>query len=250
MPLRIIFALVILFFVSCKENKLQPTREATGNPAVDSAAIVNDPLNNVNVQTNAFKEIDSSGILMFPLPLTLATRGSSGFSSGSYSSNYGGSYWNIIFLNTHTNEYHILSDKKIFIKSYDLHYHNSDNENISIPNPHIFYSVIAEDYNKDKTLDFNDPGYLFTSDKEGNNFKQVSPSHCDLQNWEFIKASNKVIMTVIKDSDKNNKFDEKDELATFEMDIDKDTEAKEVFATDFKNKLKILFDKDWKQVKK
>ena len=40
------------------------------------------------------------------------------------------------------------------------------------------------------------------------------------------------------------------EIATFEIELDKGTEAKEVFGDDFKNKLKILFDKDWKRLKK
>ena len=61
---------------------------------------------------------------------------------------------------------------------------------------------------------------------------------------------NKILLTVRKDSDKNNKFDGKDEVTTFEVDIDKGTQPKEVFSTDFKDKLKILYDRDWKRLKK
>lgn len=57
-------------------------------------------------------------------------------------------------------------------------------------------------------------------------------------------------MTVGKDSDNNIEFDNSDEIATFEIELDKGTEAKEVFGDDFKNKLKILFDRDWKRLKK
>ncbi len=249
MPTRLIFLSAILFFASCNENKQQPPGKATGNAATDSAAIVNDPASNFNVQAKSFTEIDSSGILMFPLPLASTTRESGGFSSGSYNSDYISSYWNIIFLNTNTNESHLLTDKKIFIKSYNFKYNSDANENILLTTRFIFYNAVAEDYNKDKSLNNDDPEYLFVSDKEGNNFRQVSPAGYDLLNWQFIKASNKIIMTVRKDSDKNNKFDNKDEVSTFEINIDKDTTPKEVFTTDFKNKLKLLFDKDWKQVK-
>ena len=105
-------------------------------------------------------------------------------------------------------------------------------------------------FRSDKKLTDEDPKYLFTSDKEGNNFRQISPSNYDLQNWQFIKSVNKVLMTVKKDSDKNNKFDEKDEVTTFEVEIDKGTEPKEIFSSDFKNKLKILYDREWKRLKK
>jgi hypothetical protein len=57
-------------------------------------------------------------------------------------------------------------------------------------------------------------------------------------------------MTVGKDSDKNIKFDNSDEITTFEIELDKGLEPKEVFADDFKNQLKILFDRDCKRIKK
>jgi hypothetical protein len=69
-----------------------------------------------------------------------------------------------------------------------------------------------------------------------------------LQNWQFIKSANKVLMTVRKDSDRNKKFEHKDEVSTFEINLDVGTEPKEVFSTDFKNKLKILYGRDWKRL--
>lgn len=138
----------------------------------------------------------------------------------------------------------------MLIRNYDFKYSSNANLDIAQTNRHIFYSITSDDFNKDKKLTEEDPKYLFVSDKEGNDFRQISPSNYDLQNWQFIKSVNKVLLTVRKDSDKNNKFDDKDEVTTFEVDIDKRTEAKEVFSTDFKNKLKILYDRDWKRLKK
>ena len=244
--LRLTFIFLAVFaFGSCGQNNLDPqSPQNTGNPIVDSVAILDDPKNNLNIQTNSFKEIDSSGILLFPL-----TMGESENDRNlSYKEMPDNSFWNIIFLNSNTNEYHLLSDRKMLIRNYDFKYRNNENIDIEQTNRHIFYSVTSDDYNQDNKLTEQDPKYLFISDKAGNNFRQISPANYDLQNWQFIKSVNKILLTVKKDSDKNNKFDDNDEVATFEVEIDKGTEPKEVFSTDLKNKLKILYDRDWKRL--
>ncbi|MBS1578003.1 MAG: hypothetical protein JST29_00010 [Bacteroidetes bacterium] len=247
MQKQFLFLAIIFILISCGQEQQEQTTE--GNPTnavVDSVAIINDPKNNLNIQTNSFSEIDSSGILMFPLSMGETERDGGSFSYKEMPSN---SYWNIVFLNSKTNEYHLLSERKMLINNYDVKY-SSNTIDIPQTKNHIFYSITTDDYNKDKKLTQEDPNYLFVTDKNGNNFRQISPSNYHLQNWEFIKSVNKVIMTVKKDSDKNNKFDDNDEVTTFEIDIDKGTEAKEIFLLEFKNKLKILYDRDWKLIKK
>ena len=247
--LRLIISLLTAFIlISCGQNNQEPqTQRNVDNTMVDTVTVLSDPKNNLNIQTNSFSEIDSSGILMFPLSMSETERDGGSLSYKEMPSN---SYWNIIFLNSKTNEYHLLSDKKMLIRNYDIKYSSNDNMDIAQTSRHIFYSITSDDFNKDKKLTDEDPKYLFVSDKEGNNFRQISPSNYNLQNWQFIKSVNKVLLTVRKDSDKNNKFDDKDEVTTFEVDIDKGTQPKEVFSTDFKNKLKILYDRDWKRLKK
>jgi len=244
----IIFLSAVFTLISCGQNKQEvQTPQNPDNPVMDSVALVNDPKNNLNIQTNSFSEIDSSGILMFPLSMGESERDGGSLSYKEMPSN---SYWNIIFLNSKTNEYHLLSDRKMLIRNYDFKYSSNNNVDIAQTSRQIFYLITSDDLNKDKKLTDEDPKYLFVSDKEGKNFIQISPSNYDLQNWQFIKSVNKVLMTVKKDSDKNNKFDEKDEVTTFEIEMDKGTEPKEIFSSDFKNKLKILYDRDWKRLKK
>ena len=247
--LRLIISLLTAFIlISCGQNNQEPqTQRNVDNTMVDTVTVLSDPKNNLNIQTNSFSEIDSSGILMFPLSMSETERDGGSLSYKEMPSN---SYWNIIFLNSKTNEYHLLSDKKMLIGNYDIKYSSNDNMDIAQTSRHIFYSITSDDFNKDKKLTDEDPKYLFVSDKEGNNFRQISPSNYNLQNWQFIKSVNKIVLTVRKDSDKNNKFDDKDEVTTFEVDIDKGTQPKEVFSTDFKNNLKILYDRDWKRMKK
>ena len=56
-------------------------------------------------------------------------------------------------------------------------------------------------------------------------------------------------MTATKDSNKNDIFDNEDEISTFEIILDQSETPKEVFQSDLKNKLKKLYDRDWKKIK-
>lgn len=239
-------SLILVSLYSCS-GKQSTNPSQTEDVIKDSVEIVNDPKNNLNIQTNNFSEIDSSGILMFPLSMSEQER--DGLVS-SYKSMPANKYWNIIFLNSITNEFHLLSEQKMLIGNYDFKYNSGgSNININVKSKYIFYSIICDDYNNDKKLTDEDPVYLFVSDNQGKNFRQISPKNYDLQNWQFIESANKFYLTAKKDSDNNKKFETEDETATFAIDIDKETEAKEVFSEAFKNKLKVLFDRDWKRVK-
>ncbi len=225
----------IVFLFSCNKKKGQ------GNEPVANNTDTN-PIDNLNIQTSSFTQVDTSGVMMFPLSMG-ETKRDGGSSSYKEIPNY--LNWNIIFFNSNTDECHLLTDKKILIRSYDLEKNDEESSY-----PYIFYVATSFDYNKDKLLTEADPEYLFISDRAGNNFRQISPDEASLVNWEFIKSSNKVLMTVRKDSDKDKEFDYSDEIATFQMDIGKDITAKQVFANDFKNRLKALYDRDWKRLKK
>lgn len=243
------FLSAFLFLISCGQNKQEhPIQTSADSTKVDTVAILNDPKNNLNIQTNKFSEIDSSGILIFPLSVSVtSSREERNYSSYSGPPN---NYWNIIFLNSKTNKYKLLSEKKMLISNYDITYGSHSDKGNAAKCDYIFYTITSEDYNKDKILNDDDPQYLFISDRDGNNFRQISPSNYDLHNWSFIKSSNKIIMTVRKDSNKDNHFNDKDEVTTFEVEPNKDTEPREVFSTDLKSKLKILYDRDWKHLKK
>lgn len=144
----------------------------------------------------------------------------------------------------------MLSEKKLLIRSFNLQYTNGKDVAITPTNRHIFYVITSDDLNNDQDLTDKDPKYLFVSDKQGDNLRKVSPADYNLQNRQLVKSANKVFGTARKDSDKNNLFNEKDELITFEVDMDKGTAATEVFSTAFKNNLKLLYEKDWNESKK
>ncbi len=238
-------ALVVCF--SCTQRKQEAQIDT--NPIstiVDSLAVVNDPKINLNIQMNSFTEIDSSGVLLFPLSVS-ENEDRNGYSR-SYKDMPNNEYWNIAFLNTKTNEYHLLSENKMLISSYE--YNIEGYEKSKQLDQKIFYSIRTTDYNKDKLINEKDPVYLFVSDKRGYNFKQISPMNYHFQKWSYIDSSNKMILTLKKDTDNNNLFDEKDETVIFDVDANFEKDATEVFSTEFKNKLKLLFDRDWKRIKK
>ncbi|WP_333597306.1 hypothetical protein [Chryseobacterium flavum] len=233
------FLLTCLF--SCRKD---PESSESISDAATAAA--SSPIENLNIQTSTFTEIDSSGILMFPLQMGENPRENGKYSYKEMPDN---GYWNMIFLNSNTNEYHLLTENKILIMDYDYKYGGEEGINVSKKTDHIFYNVRSLDFNKDKLLDEKDPVYLFVSNRFGENFRQISPENCSVDSWKYIQSSNKVIMTVTKDSNKNQLFDEKDEVLTFEIIPNQSETPKEIFQPEIKNKLKKLYDRDWKRIK-
>src|SRR5215467_8711279 len=207
----LLVACILAMASACFQNN-QGIPENLNNSATDSLGIINDPKNNLNIQTRSFSEIDSTGIVMFPLFMNESEHDDG--SSLSYKKTTSGAAWNIIFLNGITNNYHLLSDKKMLIWNYNTRYNQGDVD-LQSAGPYIYYIITTDDYNHDGRLSSEDPQYLFVSDKEGNHFRQISPSNYSVEEWKYIKPINKVIMTAKRDSDHNMKFDDRDEIASF-----------------------------------
>lgn len=228
--------LFLTIFISCKPNN---SSESNATPSDESA----EAFENLNVQTSEFSQIDSSGILIFPLRM--------GENSSNRDQVYkkvpDQSFWNIIFYNTMTKEGHLLTEQKILITDYDVRSLSEDGSPETIKLDFIFYRGMAKDYNNDKLLNGTDPTYLFISDKAGKNFRQISPDNCSLTGWKYIEKSRKIVLTAIKDSNNDLEFGEKDEVASFEVSLDGIDKPNELFMP-LKAKLKALYDRDWKRI--
>ena len=235
----LILLVAIISLVSCEKSLTDI--ESSSNVETEPSAI-----ENLNIQMNSFSEIDSTGILIFPLQMGQNKRDDGDFTYKEMPDN---GYWNIIFFNSITNEYHLLTDKKIMILDYDYKYNSEEGINVSKKTNHIFYNVRNIDFNNDKLINDKDPISLFVSDRFGKNFRQISPLNMSINNWKFIQASNKVVMTATIDSNKNKLFDGNDEVLTFEVLLDSLVQPKEVFNSELKNTLKKLYDRDWKRIK-
>lgn len=170
-------------------------------------------------------------------------------------------YWNIAFYNAITKKIQLLdANRKMIINSYNASYTRSEypssdaepdqyHVNASQQDGHIFYSIITEDCNKDGKLDSKDPDYLFMSDKEGNNFKQISPGGAKVKSWEFIKKSGVVLMQTQRDSTYQGEAVAVAEVP-YAYDLKKDGAPEPVFNTEFGKMVNQLYKKQWPAPKK
>ena len=225
-------------------GNIEPKNNST---ATDTVEVVNNADINMAIAGNTINEIDSSGIVLFPLSANAVDERHEAFSSGSYTTT---NYWNIIFFNSRTNDYHLLSDQKMIITSYGTTHGSKNKHNGKWPGNYLWYNIITTDYNRDGKLSPEDPAAFFISDREGNQLRQLSPPNTQLQSWQYVEASNKMIIAVRKDADRNHLFNEKDEVSLFEMNPYTDSTARPIFSNEFTNKIKHLFRQQWQLEKK
>ena len=228
--------MTILF--SCK-NESKDSIEATVTETKKNKS-------QLKIETPDLSEIDSSGILLMPLKIGETIDQSFGSSYESRQEEY---YWNIIFYNSKTSEKHLLSENRMLISNYTNDYGSSStgsNNTIdaSSSKKHLFYNIRIFDGNKNGKLDLNDPEYLFISTRTGLELKQLSPKNTDLVSWNYIESSNKVMMNVQHDSNGDKTWNEKDQLITYEYDLNTNT-SKMVFDDQYKTYLKENFTKNW-----
>lgn len=228
---------ILLLLLNCRNSQ----NESVEN---NSNAVVENQKDSLKIQTHKFTEINNSGILIFPLEMAESDykRRTDYKDVG----NFG--HWNLVFYNSHTGEHHLLSKEKMIIESYSSQYKNEVKEEDD-KLPFLFYKIKVDDYNQDKLLDHRDPTYLFITDLEGKNLKQISPKNMDLISWDYIKSSNQFLISSKIDSDKNKKFDHYDEIQSFLLPVDSLDQSKELFSEEFKDELKELFKRDWKKIK-
>ncbi|MBI2271332.1 MAG: hypothetical protein HYU69_13395 [Bacteroidetes bacterium] len=234
--------ILILFISACgnNTNNSSPANNKTNEPIQTN----DHSKSKLNIQTKEFTQPDSSDYILFPLTAGETTDGGL-LDSRDYKESQT-DYWNIIFYNKKTGKHHLLDDKKkMLIHSYD-----NRNSDYSIPlqiSKKIFYTITTLDCNGDNKYNREDPAYLFVSDTDGKNFRQLTPDNYSLYSWQIIKNSNTIIMILTKDSDNNKKYEADDEKVAMSIDLSSDRPAQEVFSNDFKAKLKDLFDTNWKR---
>src|SRR5829696_126597 len=186
--------------------------------------------------------IDSSHTIIYPLLFEKTSYSSYGSSGGGEKT----SYWNLIFYNTETAQQHLLtSDKKMLIYSINLSGSSSSSSSsyiwtngINIFKSNIIYTAVSKDYNLNNQLDQDDPTYLYVSDKEGGNFRQISPEDYNVISWDVVKATSKIIMQGQKDENGDKKFDDNDKMIPLIVDLTLMKPASETFNSTYIDTLK------------
>jgi len=159
-------------------------------------------------------------------------------SSGSYGYDYDETTqdtWNFLFYNFKDKTYHLLTNEEIEITS------PNDIQDAMMPTDYFFYNVIKDDYNKDSLLNYEDPKYLYISDNDGRNFRQISPINTSLQSWQRIGTTDKAMLYVLEDINNDKKFDKQDENFWYEVSLKTPSSPKKVFDNQFIKKLKTSF---------
>ncbi len=216
------------------------TANSTDAPIADSATIVADTKAPQALDAAQFTEIDTSGVLLFPLAFPSGDEKGAAYLSKTRGS--AGGYWNFVFYNSKTGISQLLTRDKTMFYDYRTTLEELDT---AIHNPYIFYTGAAADYNNDKKLNGDDPTYLFVSDRTGNNFHRISPEHCSVQSWSVIRSSGLLMLTVLQDRNKDRIFDTKDEKSIYQVDLRSGQPGTEIFNQPFKNQLKVLFNQQW-----
>jgi hypothetical protein len=243
MQKAIYIIITLVIYVSCRQPLENDPVVTPPTEMTDTVVAASSATQRLNIHTNNFQELDSSGFLLFPLGIK-ESRGIGG--SFSYKSIPEHNSWNIVFYNVHTKALHLLSERKMLIQQF-----GRDHKYSGIPEKRgdmIFYEIIVDDYNKDGQLTTEDPTYLFATDREGKNFRQLSPGNHSLIRWERLKSSNTIIMTVQRDHNNDKEFSGEDVTVAFEIDLNSTSGPRKVFTNELENKLKTLYDRDWKRL--
>lgn len=238
---RSIIPLTFFLILSCGQKSGNPDQPGDADISLSDTVTLVTVAGKQLFQANSFNEIDSSGILMFPLSFIEKE-------DRSYGKKEVSGHWNVVFYNSNTGEAHLLSEDKLVIRGIENNYNSEDGgQDTKISRDVIFYRVVADDYNQNKTLDYNDPEYLYLSDKQGRNFRRMSPPGMNLVSWSLVKASGKLVMALTKDSNNDKKFNDADEVIPFVIDLQNDSIAAEALSPEFRNKVKMKHLKQWRQ---
>jgi len=135
-----------------------------------------------------------------------------------------GSYTNVYFYNSKTNQTKKLFDQLALINSFSPHRYYSDfkTDAASAQNilpEQIVYLARTENFNGDKALDSEDPVYLFLSSKTGNDLKQITPKGFHVISWTVSKDKKTILVKGKNDKNGNRKFGNGDDDLYYRIDL-------------------------------
>jgi len=203
--------------------------------------------------------LDSTADVLYPLPLhELVTEETSSYGSSSYGRT--DTYWNILFYNTHSGASHLLdASRRMNIQSYRVpHGYGSTVNSVeearyaqktagSQTAQLIFYDVLTADTNRDGELTSDDPTYIFTSDKTGKDFRQISPDSLHVSGWDIQHSTGRVLLQTVRDANHDHRFGDGDETIPYVYDPATGQPARRVFAPAVVQQLRAAFQSKWEK---
>ncbi|HTE00619.1 MAG TPA: hypothetical protein VK668_15105 [Mucilaginibacter sp.] len=231
-----LFVVLAISLSNCKNS----IKKGSAESIIDTAAKIKEGFKSFETPVL----IDSSQYVIYPLIKEKAEAGDSYGSSYKSSST---TYWNLVFYNTSTKQYHLLDTMKMIISFFDREgdVSNDHSAGSGIADRFIFYKITTTDFNKDGELDEDDRKYLYISDRAGNNFKQITPDSMDITGWHVVKGTSKVLIDAIEDTNHDKKFDAEDGVIPLVYDLVKGGVVEPVFNDKFRTDTKKLFKNKW-----
>ncbi|PMB38409.1 hypothetical protein CEN41_23720 [Fischerella thermalis CCMEE 5330] len=155
----------------------------------------------------------------------------------SYENRYNYYYNNIIFYGKKDGKSNILLNKKAIINGFDLLEEKKAGKSSS---RYWLYQIIDSDTNGDQKLDTQDAKIGYLSDLSGNNLQQITPNNSQILNWTLVQSAGAIFIKILKDSDNDQKFTEKDETNFIRVNLDKPVIGSEIISDEIEQKIKSL----------
>ncbi|AXT52900.1 hypothetical protein D1818_19505 [Aquimarina sp. BL5] len=231
------FIAFILVLSSCNQSKprigIVEEKDLT-QTQIDSI------LNEYNFIYDDLTFIDSTNQVLFPIT-TQKSYNRKRYSSSEYEVENYPRYWNILFYNNISNKTSLLTNSKVRISDFRCNIKNSG----PILKDRILYKIGDTDYNKDKKYNFKDPLHLFVSNIDGSQLTRLSPLNENLQTYQIVPNTDKIIFRTIRDIDSDFDFDNEDELIWYQVDLSITNSLKEIIKTTDRKLIEKLYFEQW-----
>lgn len=184
--------------------------------------------------------IDSTNQVLFPIT-TQKNYNRKRYNSYEYEAEDYPRYWNILFYNNFNDKTRLLTKSKIRISNFQCNIQKSG----PILRNRILYKIGDTDYNQDKRFNYKDPLHLFISKIDGSELTRLSPLNEDLEFYQIVPNTDKLIFRTIRDIDSDLDFDKEDELIWYQIDLSVPNSLKEIVKTTDRKLIEKLYFEQW-----
>ena len=230
--LRKIFTAILLsaFLLSCRSSGNRETQTTQANQASQKQSSAKQ---NIIYGDLVIKE--QSNYIM--IPVSLSGEENQALLRGSSSYERTNLYSNIIFYPKKDGESHLLLNKKAVI--FDFNFLEKKGQG-KPPTNFLLYRIVDKDTNGDRNLTPEDANIGYLSDLSGKNLRQITPNNTQLVNWTVVQSIGSLFAKIIKDSDNDKKFTERDETTWLKVSLDNPTIGTEMISDRIKQQIKSI----------
>ena len=184
--------------------------------APDTLAALATPHNLQAMQGQGLSPTQAPHIWYMPLALPSAQAGSRPGSS-SYADGYQTHWWNIIFYNHQTGQTYPLTRQKMLIAQINIQPPAAGSlaaEEEAPRGAYLYYLAHTTDANADGQLTTADPAYLFITNRQGLQWRQISPPGYHVLSWQVLAPGGQVVMKLAQDTNQNQRYTDAEDATT------------------------------------